>query len=124
LQTVVWISLGAVIGANLRYFVGQFVARVAVGNFPYATMLINLTGSLALGFFMVWTTERVLVDPRWRLFIAIGLCGGYTTYSSFAYETLALFEQGRWLASASNILATNFLCLLGAAAGAALARSL
>jgi CrcB protein len=116
------ISLGAVLGANLRYAIARAMARFS--GFPYGTLTINATGSFILGFFMVWTTERVLADPRWRLLIAVGFCGGYTTYSTFAYETLALFEQGQWFASMANVAATNVLCLACVAAGAALARGL
>jgi CrcB protein len=122
LQTLFWISIGAVAGANLRYFAAQQLAKLS-GLFPYGTLVVNVSGSFILGFFLVWTTERVLADPRWRLLIAVGFCGGYTTYSSFAYETFALFEQGRWLASGANLILTNVLCLVGVLAGAALARS-
>ncbi len=124
MQTFLLISLGALAGANLRYLVGQLSARVFSLSLPIGTLLINVSGSLILGFFLIWTGERVLADPRWRLLIAVGFCGGYTTYSSYAYETFALFEQGQWLACAGNIVLTNVLCLLGTAAGAALARML
>lgn len=124
LQTILFISLGAILGANLRFFIGQLVARFAHSNLPYGTALINITGSFVLAFFLVWTTERVLADPRWRLFVAVGFCGGYTTYSSYAYETFALIEQGQWLSAALNVLATNILCLAAAFGGAALARAI
>jgi len=123
-QSFLLISAGALVGANLRYLVGQLSARFLSTSLPIGTLLINVSGSLILGFFLIWTTERVFADPRWRLLIAVGFCGGYTTYSSYAYETFALFEQGQWLACAGNIFLTNILCLLGTAAGAALARIL
>ena len=123
LQTVLFISLGAILGANLRYFAGQLSMKLFHSNLPYGTMLINVSGSFVLAFFAIWTTERVLADPRWRLFVAVGFCGGYTTYSSYAYETFALFEQGQWLFAGLNIVATNVLCLAAAVAGAALARA-
>ncbi|MFL6352410.1 MAG: fluoride efflux transporter CrcB [Bryobacteraceae bacterium] len=123
LQTFLFISLGAALGANLRYFVGQCVARLIPSSLPYGTLIINVTGSFILALFLVWTTERVLADPRWRLIIAVGFCGGYTTFSSYAYETFALFEQGQWLTCALNILANNVLCLSGTVLGAMLARA-
>jgi CrcB protein len=124
LQTILWISIGAILGANLRYFIAQQVAKVTSPGFPYGTLLVNITGSFVLGLFLVWTTERVLADPRWRLLIAVGFCGGYTTYSSYAYETYALLEKGQWLPSIANIAGSNLLCLLAVILGAVLARSL
>ena len=121
---VFWISLGAVIGANARYFLSRWVTRHMDAAFPFGTLLINVTGSLVLGFFMIWTTERVLADPRWRLLIAIGFCGSYTTFSSYAFETMAYFEQGHWTLLAGNVIANNLLCLAAVLAGAALARAL
>ena len=119
-----WISLGAIVGASLRYIVGRFVAREVSASFPYGTLLINITGSFILGLFLVWATERALPDPRWRLLIAIGFCGSYTTFSSYAFESFSLFEQGHYLLFASNVLANNLLCLAGVLCGAMLARSL
>lgn len=124
LQTVFWISLGAVLGANLRYFVAQYLSKLSPAGVPFGTLVVNVTGSFVLGLFLMWTSERVLADPRWRLVIAIGFCGGYTTFSSFAYETFVLFEQGQWGPSVWNLLLTNVLCLAGVMAGAAIARSL
>ena len=123
MQTILYISLGAILGANLRYFVGQYVARLVPSSLPYGTLIINVTGSFILALFLVWTTERVLADPRWRLIIAVGFCGGYTTFSGYAYETFALFESGQWLPCVLNILVNNSLCLIGTVLGAMLARA-
>jgi fluoride exporter len=119
-----WIALGAVLGASARYFVSGYMARVLSASFPYGTLLINVTGSLILGFFLILSTERMLLDPRWRLLVAIGFCGSYTTFSSYAFETFALMEQGSWLLAGANLIASNLLCLVAVLAGAALARSL
>ena len=119
-----WIALGAVVGASARYFLGGFIAKILPSSFPYGTLIINITGSLLLGFFLAWTSERVLMDPRWRLLIAIGFCGSYTTFSSYAFETFALVEQGQWLLMGLNISASNLLCLVSVLAGVVLARSL
>ena len=119
-----WIALGAVVGASARYFLGGFIAKILPSSFPYGTLIINITGSLLLGFFLAWTSERVLIDPRWRLLIAIGFCGSYTTFSGYAFETFALVEQGQWLLMGLNIIASNLLCLVSVLAGAVLARSL
>ena len=116
------ISLGAIIGANARYQISRLAARALGPVFPYGTLFINVTGSLIVGFFMVWASERVLVDPRWRLLVVVGFCGAFTTFSSYAFETMAYFEQGQWLLMCGNILTNNLLCLASALAGMALAR--
>jgi fluoride exporter len=124
LQTVLLISLGAIIGANLRYFVAQYVAKLIPSSFPFGTLIINTSASFILGFFLIWTTERVLADPRWRMFVAVGFCATYSTYSSYAFETFALFEKGQFSFAALNFLVTNVVCFIAVALGAALARSL
>ena len=124
LKPYLWISLGAVVGAVTRYAVGRFAARAISTEFPYGTLFINITGSFILGLFLTWTTERVLADPRWRFIVAIGFCGSYTTFSSYAYETIVYFEQGHWLLFWSNVVFNNALCLLAVIGGAALARAL
>lgn len=124
MQSVLWISLGAIVGANARYFLSRWAAKVMSPAFPYGTLIINVTGSLVLGFFLIWTSERVLADSRWRMLIAIGFCGAYTTFSSYAFETMYYFEQGHWMLFATNIIANNLLCLAAILGGAALARSL
>ena len=114
--------MGAIVGASARYFLSGYVAKALSSTFPYGTLLINISGSFLLGFFLVLTTERVLVDTRWRWLIAIGFCGSYTTFSSYAFETFALFEQGQWALVAWNVIASNLLCLASVLGGAALAR--
>jgi CrcB protein len=117
------ISLGAIAGANLRYFVAQFMAKLMPSSFPFGTLIINVSASLILGFFLIWTTERVLADPRWRALIAVGFCATYSTYSSYAFETFALVEKERFLLATVNFLANNVACFVAVACGAALARN-
>ena len=118
------ISIAAILGANLRYL----LSRVATGEFgpvfPFGTLIINVIGSFIVGLFVIWTTERVLLDPRWRLLVAVGFCGSFTTFSGYAFETMSLFERGQWGLMTANILGNNLLCLAGALAGMALARAL
>jgi fluoride exporter len=116
------ISVAAIVGANLRYLLSRLAARELGPVFPYGTLFINMVGSFIVGFFVIWTSERVLVDPRWRLLIVIGFCGSFTTFSSYAFETVSYFEQGQWALMLGNILSNNVLCLGGALAGMALAR--
>ena len=124
MRDFVVVSIGAIFGANARYIISRFAAKMLGPVFPYGTLFINVTGSMIVGFFMIWATERVLLDPRWRLFIVIGFCGAYTTFSSYAFETMAYFEQGQWALMFGNILSNNLLCLTGALSGMALARVL
>jgi fluoride exporter len=118
------ISVAAIVGANLRYLLSRLAARELGPVFPYGTLFINIVGSFIVGFFIIWTTERVLLDPRWRLLVVIGFCGSFTTFSSYAFETMAYFETGQWGLMFANILTNNLLCLGGALAGMALARVL
>ena len=124
MRAYVWISVGALVGANLRYFVSRLAAKLLSPNFPYGTLMINITGSFILGLFLIWTTERVLADPKWRLLVAVGFCGSYTTFSSYAFETMAYFEQGHWSLFAANILSNNILCLAAVLLGGVVARAI
>ena len=124
MNDILVISIGAILGANARWIISRYAARVLGHTFPYGTLFINMTGSFIVGFFMIWATERVLLDPRWRLLIVVGFCGAFTTFSSYAFETMAYFEQGQWLLMFTNLASNNLLCLGAALAGMALARAL
>lgn len=116
------IGAGGFLGANARYGVNVLVARHLSASLPWGTLAVNVTGSLVLGAFLAWTTERVFADPAYRLMIAIGFCGAYTTFSSYAFETVRLLEQGHVWAALGNFLMNNVLSLLGALGGVAVAR--
>jgi CrcB protein len=118
------ISAAAILGANLRYLISRLAALEFGSIFPYGTLFINILGSFIAGWFVIWTTERALVDPRWRLLVVVGFCGSFTTFSSYAFETMAYFQQGQWGLMLANIFTNNLLCLGGALAGMALARVL
>ena len=124
LSDVLIISIGAVFGANCRWLISRWAAKFISPLFPFGTLFINVTGSFIVGFFMIWSTQRVLLDPRWRLLIAVGFCGAFTTFSSFAFETMAYFQQGQWMMMTANFVSNNLLCLGAALAGMALARVL
>jgi len=123
-RDIVLISLGAALGANLRFAVNRLALKYLSASVPYGTLIVNVTGSLVLGFFLAWTTERVLANPQWRSLVAVGFCGAYTTYSSYGFETVALLEQGHYGLATANFLANNVLTLLAVIAGMALARAL
>lgn len=118
------ISVAAVVGANLRYLVSRLAAKELGPVFPFGTLFINILGSFIVGFFVIWTAERALVNPRWRLLVVVGFCGSFTTFSSYAFESMAFFERGQWGLMMANIFSNNLLCLGGALAGMALARVL
>ena len=118
------ISVAAIAGANLRYLLSRLAFDKLGPIFPFGTLLINVAGSVIVGFFVIWTTERVLIDPRWRLLVVIGFCGSFTTFSSYAFETMAYFEHGQWGLMLINILTNNILCLGAALVGMGLARVL
>jgi fluoride exporter len=124
LKDILVISVGAIFGANARWVISRYLAKVISPVFPYGTLVINVAGSFVVGFFMIWATERALIDPRWRLLVVIGFCGAFTTFSSFAFETMAYFEQGQWLLMVTNFATNNLLCLGAALAGMSLARAL
>ena len=118
------ISIAAILGANLRYFTSRAAAREFGLVFPFGTLIINVVGSVIVGVFVIWTKERVLVDPRWRLLVVVGFCRSLTTFSSYAFETISFFDRGQWELMLGNIFGNNLLCLGGATAGMALARAL
>lgn len=97
------ISLGALLGANARYWIGGWAGERFGASFPYGNLIINLSGSFLLGMFMTLATERFIVDPRWRVFFAIGFLGSYTTFSSYTYESLELILFGQWKLGLLNL---------------------
>jgi CrcB protein len=124
LKDFLTLSAATIVGANLRYLLSRFAARELGPVFPFGTLAINIVGSFIVGFFVIWTTERVLVAPRWRLLVVVGFCGSFTTFSSYAFETMSYFEQGQWRLMLINIFGNNLLCLGSALAGMAMARAL
>lgn len=118
------LGLGGFIGVNLRFLIQTWAANRWGPDFPYGTLLINVAGSFILGLFVTLATTRLIVSPNLRLFVAVGLLGGFTTFSSFTVETLNLLQGGRWLPSALYLLGNVVLGLLAAMAGIILARAL
>jgi CrcB protein len=96
------VGLGGFIGANLRYIVGTWAQQRWGPSFPYGTMLINVTGSFILGLFATLAV-RLAWNDQWRLLVAIGFVGAYTTFSTFEFETLQLVSNGSWIRAFANI---------------------
>jgi len=118
-----WIGVGAFLGANLRYLLQTWATNRWGPGFLYGTLVINVSGSLALGFFITLATQRMAVSPEWRAFVTVGLLGGFTTFSSFSVETLNLMQTGRWLPAALYVAGNVCLGVLGAYLGVILARA-
>ena len=111
------ISAGAVIGANARYWVGRLVAgALPLAVFPWGTWLINVTGSLALGAFLGWDSVQPASTP-WRLFFATGVCGAYTTFSTFSGDTLNLVRDGDYAVAALYVAGSLVVSLAAVTAG-------
>jgi fluoride exporter len=110
------IFLGAGAGGVARYAVGLWTQSVAGDAFPYGTMVVNLSGSLLLGFLYV-LLEGTAATPEWRALLGIGFCGGYTTFSTFSYETLRLLQDGEWRQAALYIIGSVVLSLVAALVG-------
>lgn len=121
-MTYVLISVGAVAGANLRYLVGGWVADRLGSAFPYGTLVVNVTGSLLIGFLLTLAADR-LVAPWVRTALAIGFLGSYTTFATFSYETVALIGEGSLARAAANVLVSVGVALIGVYAGSVLARA-
>jgi CrcB protein len=117
MDKVLWISIGAVLGANLRYWVGDWAAQRFGSSFPYGTLLINLSGSFLLGLIVSMSMENFIIDPRLRLLLTIGFLGSYTTFSTYAYESIALISQGQWGLGLFNLLGSSLLGVLFAVLG-------
>jgi fluoride exporter len=121
-----WIAVGSAIGGVARYWLSGVVARLVGETFPWGTLLINVGGSFVIGFFGTLTGPdgRVFVGSTGRQFVMVGICGGFTTFSSFSLQTLNLLNDGEWLYSGSYVAASVVLCLMAVWAGYALAISL
>jgi fluoride exporter len=124
--TYLWIALGGALGSMARYWVSRLFSLWVGETFPWGTLVINVTGSLLIGFLAVLTGPdgRTVVAPDVRQFMLVGICGGYTTFSSFSLQTLTLIREGDMLEAGAYILLSVFVCLifvwLGATAAGAL----
>jgi len=122
-----WICLGGAVGTGARYLLSGWLARAAGPGFPWGTLAANVIGSFLLGLIMQVALGTDLLSPTLRLTLTTGVMGGFTTYSTFNYETLQYLQQNDWLMGALNLSATVVACLaagsLGLVAGRLLAGS-
>lgn len=116
------IGLGGFLGANARYLLGTWVAARYGTSFPYGTLVINVSGSFVLGFFLALISERFMLHPHWQLFFAVGFLGAYTTFSTFSFESVALLQDGTWWLGVANMVGSVVLSLMAVLTGMVVAR--
>ena len=121
-----WIFIGGGLGTLARWGLSGFVARHWGETFPLGTLVINITGSFAIGLFAGLTgpDSRWLASPSFRQFFMLGICGGYTTFSSFSLQTLSLAQEEQWFRAGANVVLSVVLCLAAVWLGNALAQYL
>ena len=119
-----YIAVGSAIGGVGRYLLGGLVQRLAAGTFPAGTLFVNLTGSFLLGLILRYAVETPGVTPELRALLTVGFCGGYTTFSTFSYETVALLEDGDWSRAALYVAASLGFSLAATFLGFAAAREI
>jgi fluoride exporter len=115
------IAAGGVLGANARYLVGLWAAERFGSTFPYGTFLVNVSGSLLVGFVLTLLTERFAIYPLWRLFFATGFLGAYTTFSAYTSETAELMRGGAWALALVYLVGTVAAGMVGVLVGIAAA---
>jgi CrcB protein len=118
------VGLGGFLGAIARFALGTWAAEKWGPGFPYGTLLINVSGSFVLGLFLTAGAARLGIDPRWRLFFAVGFLGAYTTFSTFTYETVQLLLANNWRPALAYVGVSNVLGVGAALLGVGLGRVL
>ncbi len=121
-----WIAMGSACGGVMRYVFGGWISRLAGPGFPWGTLLVNIVGCTFIGWFATFTGPdgRLLVATRTRQFVMIGICGGFTTFSSFSLETLNLMREGESMRAAANVGASILFCMIGVWLGHMLAATM
>ena len=120
---VLWIFVGGGLGSLARWWVSGWVANSIGQTFPWGTLLVNISGSFVIGLFATVTGPegRWLASASFRQFFMVGICGGYTTFSSFSLQTLTLADDGEWFKAEANCVLSLVLCLIGVWLGHVLA---
>lgn len=115
-QNVLYVAMGAIVGALARFLITNLSSKLSHHHgFTYGTLIVNVTGSFVVGYVLTWTANHA--QDHWRLLTATGFCGAYTTFSAFAYESLAYWHDGRVGTFLLNLGLNNILCLLAVGLG-------
>ncbi len=122
MQRLLWISLGGAIGTGARYLVGGWAMKLFGSGFPYGTFAVNLLGSFLLAVLMYLGTNTEWMSPTLRMAVTTGMMGGFTTYSTFSYETMSYMHDGAWSMGLLNIAVTVLVCLGASFLGLAVGR--
>jgi CrcB protein len=119
-----YVALGSAMGGVARYLLGGLFQRTTEGTFPIGTLVVNVTGSFLLGLLYRYATDSAAITPEIRAMLTIGICGGYTTFSTFSYETVRLLEDGEITRALSYVGLSVVLSVGGAMLGIAAGREL
>ncbi len=122
LSDIAVVVIGAGIGGGARYVLGTVIAERWGTSFPWHTFVINITGAFLLGIVMATSVERGLLPAHGRLFLGVGILGGYTTFSTLSYESMALMERGLWTAGVLNMFGSGLVGLVAVLAGLVVGR--
>lgn len=114
---VLYVSLGGFVGAGLRYIISVSVPKLLGTQLPYGTLFVNVIGGLLIGFIMEFSMATDFISPNLRLFLATGMMGGLTTFSTFSYETISLFSDGSYMLGTLNTCLNLILSFLGVIIG-------
>ena len=122
MATVLWIGIGGFLGANSRYWLGSLINRWLGTGFPWATALVNISGALLIGIIATLFADRAIDNEALRLFLIVGVLGGYTTFSSYTFEAVSMMQEDRWMAAISYLALSNLVGILACVAGVMIAR--
>jgi CrcB protein len=117
IKYLIYIGAGGFVGSVLRFLVSKLINNFAVSSFPFGTLVVNIAGCFLIGLFYGLTEKGLLLNTEWRLFLMVGICGGFTTFSTFAQENIFLLKNSVFLYTALYISISVFLGMLAAYAG-------
>lgn len=122
MAAMLWIGLGGFLGANARYWFGTAINRILGTGFPWATGIVNITGAFAIGLIATLLIDNNVENESLRLFVIVGILGGYTTFSSYTFEAVNLMQEDRWLSAVGYLVGSNLIGILACVGGVMVAR--